>query len=45
MNFKDIYTDDKVKDPNKKDISKEAYAIGTILDDILAKLEQIRIRL
>ena len=38
MDFKEKYTLDKVKEPNKVEISKESYAIAELLNEILIKI-------
>ena len=38
MMFKDKYTIDKEKEPEKKQISKESYAVCELLELILKKL-------
>lgn len=40
MDFKDKYTADKVKEPNKVEISTEAFALSEVIQDLT---EQLRI--
>lgn len=40
--FKDKYTDDKAKEPSKIEITKEAYAIGELLQEILGEFRRNR---
>jgi len=41
--FKEKYTDDKTKEPNKKLISADAFALGELLDSLINKIEHARL--